>query len=71
MAEWKAGRDEARHIAVNTAILPEAASLWSSHVPKQFEILTEQSKELAALSQKIASSSEPITRSFGKPLQGS
>ena len=23
MAEWKAGRDEARHIAVNTAMLPD------------------------------------------------
>ena len=50
---------------------PEAASLWSSHVRKQFETLTEQSKELAALSQNIvASSTEPITRSFGKALQG-
>ena len=30
----------------------EAAALWSSHTKKQFETLTEQSKELTALAQK-------------------
>ena len=45
---------------------------WSSHAQKQFETLTEQSKELTALAQRIATSSaEPITRSFGQALQRS
>jgi hypothetical protein len=50
----------------------DAAALWSSHAQKQFETLTEQSKELTALAQRIATSSaEPIARSFGQALQGS
>jgi hypothetical protein len=50
----------------------DAAALWSSHAQKQFETLTGQSKELAALAQRIATSSaEPITRSFGQALQRS
>jgi len=49
----------------------EAASLWSSHAQRQFETLTEQSKELTALAQRIATSSaEPMTRSFGSALTG-
>jgi phasin len=49
----------------------DAAALWSSHAQKQFETLTEQSKELTALAQRIATSSaEPITRSFGHALKG-
>jgi phasin len=49
----------------------EAASLWSSHAQRQFETLTEQSKELTALAQRIATSSaEPMTRSFGNALKG-
>ena len=49
----------------------EVASLWSSHAQRQFETLTEQSKELTALAQRIATSSaEPMTRSFGNALKG-
>ena len=44
----------------------DAAARWSSHAQKQFDTLTEQSKELTALAQRVATSSaEPITRSFG------
>jgi hypothetical protein len=57
---------------ISTAKGPsEAASLWSSHAQRQFETLTEQSKELTALAQRIATSSaEPIARSFGNALKG-
>jgi phasin len=49
----------------------EAIELWSSQARKQFETLSEQSKELTALAQKIATSSaEPITRSFGRAIEG-
>ena len=49
----------------------DAAARWSSHAQKQFDTLTEQSKELTALAQRIATSSaEPITRSFGHALKG-
>ena len=49
----------------------EAVELWSSYARRQFETLTDQSKELTALGQKIATSSaEPITRSFGQALKG-
>jgi hypothetical protein len=49
----------------------DAAALWSSHAQKQFETLTEQSKELTALAQRIANSSAaPMTRSFGHALKG-
>ena len=57
---------------ISTAKGPsEAIDLWSSQARKQFETLSEQSKELTALGQKIATSSaEPITRSFGQALKG-
>jgi hypothetical protein len=57
---------------MSTAMGPaEAASLWSSHTQRQFETLTEQSKELTALAQRIATSSaEPMTRGFGNALKG-
>jgi phasin len=49
----------------------EAIELWSSYARRQFETLTDQSKELTALGQKIATSSaEPITRSFAEALRG-
>jgi phasin len=53
---------------ISTANGPsEVIELWSSQARKQFETLTEQSKELAALGQKIASTSaEPIARSFSR-----
>jgi phasin len=53
---------------ISTAKGPsEAIELWSSLARKQFETLTEQSKELAALGQKVAAASaEPIARSFSR-----
>jgi hypothetical protein len=37
--------------------------LWTAHAKKQFATLTEQTKELSALGQKIAGEgAEPITR---------
>jgi phasin len=48
----------------------EVAELWSSHARKQFETLTEQSKELTELAQRVvASSTQPITRGLGRPFQ--
>lgn len=47
----------------------EAATLWSSHARKQFETLTEQSKELTERAQRvIASSSEP-SAALGQAFQ--
>jgi phasin len=41
----------------------DMVELWTAHAKKQFETLTEQTKELSALGQRIASeSAEPITR---------
>jgi hypothetical protein len=43
----------------------EAIELWSRHAQNHFQRLTEQSLELATLSQRIASSSaKPLTRGF-------
>jgi phasin len=57
---------------ISTAKGPsEAIELWSSYARRHFETLTDQSKELTAHGQKIATSSaEPITRSFGQALKG-
>jgi phasin len=45
----------------------EAVELWSSHVRKQFETLASQAKELAELSQKVATETvEPIKASASK-----
>lgn len=42
----------------------DTLELWTSHARKQFEMLSEQTKELTALGQKLAEeSAEPITRS--------
>jgi len=47
--------------------LSEVVELTSAHARKQFEALTEQSKELAALAQKVATeSSEPIKSGMNK-----
>jgi hypothetical protein len=44
--------------------------LWTAHAKKQFETLTEQTKELSALGQKIASESgEPITRGVNQAFK--
>src|ERR1700675_1004440 len=45
----------------------EALELWTSHTKKQFEALTAHAKELAELSQKIATeTAEPIKASASK-----
>jgi phasin len=50
----------------------DAAALWSSHAKRQFETLMEQTKELTALAQKVATSSaEPNARNFGRGFPGS
>lgn len=42
----------------------DTLELWTSNARKQFEMLSEQTKELTALGQKLAEeSAEPITRS--------
>jgi len=44
--------------------------LWTTHARKQFEILTEQTKELTALGQKaVAESAAPIARSVNQALK--
>ena len=48
----------------------EAFELWSRHVQNELQRLTEQSQELAALGQRIASSStEPLRRGFDQTLR--
>lgn len=48
----------------------EAVELSSSHLRTQFETLSEQAKELAALAQKVAAeSSEPIKAGVEKTLR--
>src|SRR5262249_57224254 len=50
--------------------LSEAVELSTSHVRKQFEALTAQSKELVAIAQKVAAdTAEPVKESFGKALK--
>jgi phasin len=45
----------------------EAMELWTSHARKQFETLTAQGKQLAELSQKVATeTAEPIKASASK-----
>ncbi len=59
----------ARQLA--TATTPsDLIELWTSHGRKQFEILSEQSKELTAIGQKIAGqSAEPIARSVSQAFK--
>ena len=56
----------ARQLA--TAKAPsDIAELWTAHCRKQFETLTEQTKELTSLGQKtVAESAEPIARSVNQ-----
>jgi phasin len=47
--------------------LSEMVELSTAHTRKQFETLTAQSKDLAAIAQKVATESvEPVKESFGK-----
>ena len=59
----------ARQLA--TAKAPsEIMELWTAHARKQYETLTEQTKELTALGQKMAGeSAEPIARGVNQPLK--
>jgi phasin len=46
---------------------PDIVELWTLHARRQFEMLSEQTKELTALGQKIAGeSAAPIARSFNQ-----
>jgi phasin len=58
--------DVARQLA--TAKTPsDMIELWTSHTRKQFEMLSEQTKELTALGQKmVGESTEPIARSVNQ-----
>ena len=56
---------------IATAKAPsDIVELWTSHAHKQFEMLSDQSKELAALAHKMAGeSAESITRSVNQVFQ--
>lgn len=50
--------------------VPEAFELVNSHARKQFELLTAQSKDLAALGQKVATDAvEPISAGAAKSFK--
>jgi phasin len=52
---------------VSAKSVPQAMELWSAHAKKQVEILTAQTKELAELTQKIATeTAEPIKAGAAK-----
>src|SRR5207237_4711849 len=61
--------DFARQLA--TAKQPsDMVELWTAHAKKQFETLTEQTKELTSLGQKTAAeSAEPIARSVNQAFK--
>jgi hypothetical protein len=56
---------------IATAKAPsDVVELWTTHAHKQFEMLSEQSKELAALAHKMAGeSAETMTRSVNQVFQ--
>ena len=48
----------------------DLAQVWSTHARKQFEMLTEQAKELTSLGQKLASANmEPLARNVGQAFK--
>lgn len=48
----------------------DLAQVWSTHARKQFEMLTEQAKELTSLGQRLASSNmEPLVRNVGQAFK--
>ena len=50
--------------------LPEAFELMNAHARKQYEVLTSQSKDLAAIGQKVATDTvEPIKASAAKTFK--
>jgi hypothetical protein len=58
-------------LARQTAKQPsDIVDLWTAHARKQFETLTEQTKELTALGRKTAAeSAEPIARSVNQAFK--
>ncbi len=68
-ANVEAVLDVSQQIA--TAKAPsDIVELWMAHARKQFEMLSEQSKELTALARKMAGeSAETITRGVNEVLQ--
>ncbi len=59
----------ARQLATATAP-SDIMELWTAHARKQFETLTEQTKELSALGQKMAKEgAEPIAHSVNQVLK--
>jgi phasin len=63
-ANAEAAFELARQLAAAKAP-SDIVELWTLHARRQFEMLSEQTKELTALGQKIAGeSAEPIARSF-------
>ncbi len=68
-ANAEAGFDFALQMV--TAKAPsDLAELWTSHARKQFEMLSEQTKELAALGQKIAGeSAAPLAQSVNQAFK--
>ena len=68
-ANTNAAFDYAREM-LDVKTLSEAVELSTAHARKQFEQLTEQTKELAALAQKVANeSAEPLRNSVGKAFR--
>lgn len=58
------------HSLLGVTSFPEAFELVNAHACKQFETLTAQSRELAALGQKVAAeTTEPITASAVKTFR--
>jgi phasin len=65
-ANTTAGLDFAQEL-VGTKSVPQAMELWSAHAKKQAETFAAQAKELAELSQKIATeTAEPIKAGAAK-----
>ena len=68
-ANAEAGFELARQLAAAKAP-SDIATLWTSHARKQFEMFSEQTKELTALGQKIAGqSAAPFARSFNQTFE--
>lgn len=69
----KTNTDEAFGFAqalLGSKSVPDAFELMNSHARRQFELLTSQSKDLVALSQKVATNTvEPIKTSAAKAFK--
>jgi Phasin protein len=68
-ANAEAAFELARQLAA-AKVPSDIATLWTSHARKQFEMFSEQTKELTALGQKIAGeSAAPFARSFNQTFE--